>query len=102
VTPSSVDVEAGNSVADEKAERLGDRSRNKWVQPASECQACRGQFYWYENRVFFEDDKLEVAARNGRWVLTHLPAGPRPPVEPVRHYFDTKVGDAVTGCDAVT
>ena len=32
---------------------------------------------WDENRVFLEDDKLEVAVKNGRWVMTHLPAGRR-------------------------
>ena len=41
---------------------------------------------WDENRVFLEGDRLEVAVKNGRWVLTHLPAGPRRP-KPVRHYF---------------
>jgi hypothetical protein len=45
---------------------------------------------WDEDRVFLEGDKLEVAVKNGRWVVTHLPAGPRPAVEPVRHYFDTE------------
>jgi hypothetical protein len=33
---------------------------------------------WNENRVFLEGDNLEVAVNNGRWVLTNLPAGPRP------------------------
>jgi hypothetical protein len=33
---------------------------------------------WDENRVFVEGHKPEVAVKNGRWVLTHLPAGPRP------------------------
>jgi hypothetical protein len=42
---------------------------------------------WDENRVFLEGDKLEVALKHGRWVLTHTPAKPRPP-EPVRHYFE--------------
>jgi len=42
---------------------------------------------WDENRVFLEGDKLEVAVKNGRWVLTHTPAKPRPP-EPVRHYLE--------------
>ena len=42
---------------------------------------------WGENRVFLEGDKLEVAVKNGRWVLTHLPAGPRPAAELVRRYF---------------
>jgi hypothetical protein len=45
---------------------------------------------WGENRLFLHGDKLEVAAKNGRPVLTHLPAGPRPRVGPVRHYFDTE------------
>jgi len=44
---------------------------------------------WDENRVFLEGDKLEVAVRDGRWVLTHLPAAPKPPA-PVRHYFPTE------------
>ena len=42
---------------------------------------------WDENRVFLEGDKLEVAVKNGRWVLTHLPAGPRPAAELLRRYF---------------
>jgi hypothetical protein len=42
---------------------------------------------WDENRVFLEGDLLETAVKNGRWVLTHTPAKPRPP-EPVRHYFE--------------
>jgi hypothetical protein len=33
---------------------------------------------WDENRTFLEGDDLEVAVRNGRWVLCHIPAGPRP------------------------
>jgi hypothetical protein len=41
---------------------------------------------WDENRVFLEGDKLEVEVKDGRWVLTHLPAAPRKP-ESVRHYF---------------
>ena len=36
---------------------------------------------WGENRVLFEDDKLEVAVKNGRLVITHLPAG-WPPEDP--------------------
>ena len=39
---------------------------------------------WDENRVFLEGDKTEAAVKNGRRVLTHLPAGPRPAVEPVK------------------
>ena len=31
-----------------------------------------------KTRVFLEGDKLEVAVVKGRWVLTHLPAGPLP------------------------
>jgi hypothetical protein len=34
-----------------------------------------------------EGDKLEVAVKNGRWVLSHTPTKPQPP-EPVRHYFE--------------
>ena len=41
---------------------------------------------WDENRVFLEGDRLEVAVKSGRWVLTHLPADPAAP-KPVRHYF---------------
>ena len=41
---------------------------------------------WDENRVFLEGDKLEVAEVNGRWVLTHQPAAPRP-VPKVQHYW---------------
>jgi hypothetical protein len=41
---------------------------------------------WGEIRVFLEGDKLEVAVKNGRWVLTHLPAGPRPAAELLRCY----------------
>jgi hypothetical protein len=43
---------------------------------------------WDENRVFLERDKLEIEVKNGRWVLTHVPAAPRP-VKPVQHYFPT-------------
>jgi hypothetical protein len=35
---------------------------------------------WDENRVFLEDDKLEVAVKNGRRVMAHLSTG-RPPDE---------------------
>ena len=42
----------------------------------------------FENRGFLEGDKFEVAVKNGRWVLNHLPARPRSAVEPIRHYFD--------------
>jgi hypothetical protein len=34
-----------------------------------------------------EGDKLEVAVKNGRWVLTHLRAGSRPAAELLRCYF---------------
>jgi hypothetical protein len=44
---------------------------------------------WDENRVFLEGDRLVVEIKNGRWLLTHLPAGPRP-AAPVRHYFPTE------------
>jgi hypothetical protein len=45
---------------------------------------------WDENRTFFEGAVLEVAVRNGRWVLTHVPAGPRPAPAPAQHYFPTE------------
>ena len=45
---------------------------------------------WDENRTFLEGDVLEVAVRNGRWVLTHRPAGPRPAPPPPEHYFPTE------------
>jgi hypothetical protein len=32
----------------------------------------------------------EVAVRNGRWVLTHAPAEPRPARPPAQHYFPTE------------
>jgi hypothetical protein len=44
---------------------------------------------WDENRVFLKGDVLEVAARNGRWVLTHVPAGPHPAPPLAQHYFPT-------------
>ena len=31
-----------------------------------------------------------ASVENGCWVLTHLPAGPWPVVEPVRYYFDSE------------
>jgi len=42
---------------------------------------------WDENRIFLEGDFLEVSVRNGRWVLTHVPARPRPAPPPAQHYF---------------
>jgi hypothetical protein len=45
---------------------------------------------WDENRTFLEGDVLEVAVRNGRWVLCHIPAGPRPAPAPAQHYFPTE------------
>jgi hypothetical protein len=61
--------------------------RDRHVRPASE--PLGGKFQaksncWNENRVFLEGDKLEVAVNNGRWVLTNLPAGPRPKAPPVQ------------------
>ena len=44
---------------------------------------------WDENRVFLEGDELEVRVKDGRWVLTHTPAKPRPDPKPVGHYFPT-------------
>ena len=51
----------------------------------------RGEFTakssgWDESRLFLQGDKLEVAVKNDRWVLTHLPAGQRPALQPVQHY----------------
>jgi hypothetical protein len=43
-----------------------------------------------ENRVFLEGDVLEVSVRQGRWVLCHVPAGPRPTQAPPEHYFPTE------------
>jgi hypothetical protein len=43
-----------------------------------------------ENRVFLEGGVLEVAVCNGRWVLTHVPAEPRPASAPAGHYFPTE------------
>jgi hypothetical protein len=34
-----------------------------------------------------EGDVLEVAVRNGRWVLTHVSVGPRLTPPPAQHYF---------------
>ena len=45
---------------------------------------------WDENRTFLEGAALEVAVRNGRCVLTHVPAGPRPAPPPAQHYFPTE------------
>jgi hypothetical protein len=44
---------------------------------------------WDENRTFLENI-VEIAVRNGRWVLTHRPAGPPPAPAPVEHYFPTE------------
>jgi hypothetical protein len=43
-----------------------------------------------KNRTFLENDVLEIAVRKGRWVLTHVPAGPRPAPPPAQHYFPTE------------
>ena len=53
----------------------------KFQAKSSECD---------ENRTFLEGDVLEVAVRNGRCVLTHVPAGPRPAPPPAQHYFPTE------------
>jgi hypothetical protein len=45
---------------------------------------------WDENRTSLESDVLEVAVRNGRRVLTHVPAGSRPAPSPAQHYFPTE------------
>ena len=57
---------------------------------------------WDENRTFLEGDVLEVAVRNGRRALIHVPAGPRSaPLRPST--FSDRGSDGVTGvCDIVT
>ena len=45
---------------------------------------------WDENRTFLEGDVFEVALRNGRWVLTHVPAKPPSAPPPAQHYFPTE------------
>jgi hypothetical protein len=45
---------------------------------------------WDENRTSLEGDVLEVAVRNRRRVLTHVPAGSRPAPSPAQHYFPTE------------
>jgi hypothetical protein len=45
---------------------------------------------WDDNRTFLEGDVLEVTVRNGRWVLTHVPAGPRPAPPPAQRHFPTE------------
>jgi hypothetical protein len=45
---------------------------------------------WDENRVFLEGDKLQVEVKNGRWVLSHLPAAPKPASAAPQHYFPTE------------
>jgi len=37
-----------------------------------------------------ESHKFEIAVKNGRWVLTHLPAGPRPASSRSKPNFDTE------------
>jgi hypothetical protein len=43
---------------------------------------------WDENRVLLEGDHLDIVVKHGRWVVTHVPAKPRPPAKP-QHYFPT-------------
>jgi hypothetical protein len=43
--------------------------------------------------TFLEGDVLEVAVRNGRWVLTHVPAGPRPAPPPAQQDLQKSVGE---------
>jgi hypothetical protein len=51
---------------------------------------------WDENRIFFEGDVREVEVCNGRWVLTRVPAGPRPAPPQAQHFFRPR-SDGVTG-----
>jgi hypothetical protein len=57
---------------------------------------------WDENRTFLEGDVLEVAVRNGRWVLTHAPAKPVSAPPPVQHYFSTEEWRCNGVCDIFT
>ena len=41
---------------------------------------------WDENRVFLEGGSGSTSVKNGRLVLTHVPAPPAAP-KPVLHYF---------------
>jgi hypothetical protein len=43
--------------------------------------------------TFLEGDVLEVAVRNGRWVLTHVPAGPRPALPPAQQDLQKSVAE---------
>ena len=36
------------------------------------------------------ENQTSSKARNGRWVLCHIPAGPRPAPPPAQHYFPTE------------
>ena len=45
---------------------------------------------WDENRIFFEGDVGEAEVCNGRWVLTRVPAGPRPAPPPAPALFPTE------------
>jgi hypothetical protein len=54
---------------------------------------------WEENRVFLEGDQLDIKIKDGRWVLTHVPAGPpsrpsntsRPTSDTVTYHDDRPV-----------
>jgi hypothetical protein len=45
---------------------------------------------WDENRTSLEGDVLEVAVRNRRRVLTHVPAGSRPAPSPAPALFSDR------------
>jgi hypothetical protein len=67
-------------------DHLKNRERNLLLEVGHDGKFVAKTVGWDENRVFLEGDKLEVAVKSGRWVLTHLPAATRA-AELVRHYF---------------
>jgi hypothetical protein len=94
--PNSRDTLPVDGVGQEQADGLalggavlpGSRQGDLDMRPESLGQA--KSIGWDENQVFLEGDVLEVAVRDGRWVLTHVPAGPRPAPPPAQHYFPTE------------
>ena len=57
---------------------------------------------WDENRVFLEGDRLEVAVKNGRWVLTPLLAGAVPARETGPALLARRRVTPLRRCNAVT
>jgi GAF domain-containing protein len=89
-------VKLGSSVGGSWAKNASRRSSSRTNERNLVLELARGRKFvvnsssWDENRVFLEDDKLEVAVKNGRWVMTHLPAGSPPKPAPVEHHFPTE------------